>query len=187
MIQYFVVSLIVKSTREFPVGFCVSFSISDIFIVSWLRRDTSDCRETIRSSCSQMYYKIGVLENCKIHRKTPVKTPVPKSLFPVNFAKFLRTPFFNHFQWLFLNYLAHTSNDGRSYVLQWLLLIHHGFFEPILYVYRFKVQKYFSIRGTKHAKETVYEKTGDTLFEILKLETFAFVFEKPLFSFFSAF
>ena len=75
-----------------------------------------------------MFCKKGVLTNfTKIHRKTPVPeslfnevaglrsaTLLKKRLwhrcFPVNFAKFLRTPFIiEHVWWLFLNFPANVN------------------------------------------------------------------------------
>ena len=64
---------------------------------------------TIRTSRSQMFFEIGVLKVCNIHRKTPVleslfskvasleaykfiKKRLQHRCFPVNIANFLRTP-----------------------------------------------------------------------------------------------
>ena len=64
-----------------------------------------------RSSCSQIYFRTGVLKFCNVHRKIPVlgflfnkyldfkacsfiKKRLQRRCFPVKFAKILSTPFF---------------------------------------------------------------------------------------------
>ena len=76
-------------------------------------------KRTIRSSCSLMFFKIGVLKNfliCKgkhqlwslfsinLQACNFVKKGLQHSYLPVNITRFLRAAFFReHLRWLFLN------------------------------------------------------------------------------------
>ena len=56
-----------------------------------------------RSSRSELFYKKGVLK-IGLRAATLLKKRLWHRCFPVNFAKFLRTPFSEHFWWLVLNF-----------------------------------------------------------------------------------
>ena len=96
-------------------------------------------RAMTRSSRSQMFFKIGVLGNIVnftgkhlysshflIKACNFIKKRLRDRCFPVNFAKFLRTPFFTeHLQWLLLNNavnnLSNTTSSNFTSLSIWLL------------------------------------------------------------------
>ena len=121
------------------------FHVFFIFVifsqVTWLQHTMSkmmfshseqNWRNVYRSSHLQMFFKIGVLKICILHRKTLqleslfkkvaklrpcniIKKRLQHRYFPVSFAKFLRTPLFTeHLQWLLLVIISLTPDSLPS-------------------------------------------------------------------------
>ena len=95
--------------NKFPVKFIgtslffpwllVFYYLTDAFVLVLFMSSTSHPHPRCRSSCSQMFFKIGVPKNFP-------NFPGKHRCFPVKFVKFLRKAFFTkHFRWLLLSIL----------------------------------------------------------------------------------
>ena len=70
----------------------------------------------LKNSCSPMFYKLDFLKRCKefiwkhLRSITVIKKRLQSRCFPVNFAKFLKTPFFKEHLWTIASGFFHSLN-----------------------------------------------------------------------------